>query len=30
VVLGVALVQGRLFGPRQPAPQPVPESAVCE
>ena len=30
VVLGVALVQGRLFAPRQPAPQPVPESAVCE
>jgi drug/metabolite transporter (DMT)-like permease len=30
VVLGVALVQGRLFGPRRPAPQPVPESAVCE
>ena len=28
VVLGVALVQGRLFAPRQPAPQPVPESAV--
>ena len=30
VVLGVALVQGRLFGQRQRAPQPVPESAVCE
>jgi drug/metabolite transporter (DMT)-like permease len=30
VVIGVALVQGRLFGQRQRAPQPVPESAVCE
>jgi drug/metabolite transporter (DMT)-like permease len=30
VVLGVALVQGRLFDQRQRAPQPVPESAVCE
>jgi len=30
VVLGVALVQGRLFGPREPAHQPVPESAVCD
>jgi len=30
VVLGVALVQGRLFGQRQPTPQPVPESAVCD
>jgi drug/metabolite transporter (DMT)-like permease len=29
VVLGVALVQGRLFGPR-PAPQPVPEPATCD
>jgi drug/metabolite transporter (DMT)-like permease len=28
VVLGVALVQGRLFGARQQAPEPVPESAV--
>jgi drug/metabolite transporter (DMT)-like permease len=28
VVLGVALVQGRLFGPRQPAPPPVAETAV--
>jgi drug/metabolite transporter (DMT)-like permease len=30
VVLGVALVQGRLFGPRQPVPQPVPETAACD
>jgi drug/metabolite transporter (DMT)-like permease len=30
VVLGVALVQGRLFGQRRSAPQPVPETAVCE
>jgi drug/metabolite transporter (DMT)-like permease len=30
VVLGVALVQGRLFGQRRRAPQPVRESAVCE
>ena len=30
VVLGVALVQGRLFGPRQPAPRPVPEPAACD
>jgi drug/metabolite transporter (DMT)-like permease len=30
VVAGVALVQGRLFGPRQPVPQPVPEAAVCD
>jgi drug/metabolite transporter (DMT)-like permease len=28
VVGGVALVQGRLFGPRQESPQPVPEGAV--
>jgi drug/metabolite transporter (DMT)-like permease len=30
VVLGVALVQGRLFGPRRPVPQPVPETAACD
>jgi drug/metabolite transporter (DMT)-like permease len=30
VVLGVALVQGRLFGPRHPIAQRVPESAVCD
>jgi drug/metabolite transporter (DMT)-like permease len=30
VVLGVALVQGRLFGPRQRASQAVPEPATCD
>jgi len=30
VVLGVALVQGRMLGPREPVHQPVPESAVCD
>ena len=30
VVLGVALVQGRLFAPRQPVPRPVPETAACD
>jgi drug/metabolite transporter (DMT)-like permease len=30
VVLGVALVQGRLLGARQPAKTPVAESAVCD
>jgi drug/metabolite transporter (DMT)-like permease len=30
VVAGVALVQGRLLGPRPQAAQPVPESAVCD
>jgi drug/metabolite transporter (DMT)-like permease len=29
VVAGVALVQGRLFGPRR-VPQPVPETATCD
>jgi drug/metabolite transporter (DMT)-like permease len=30
VVLGVALVQGRLFGPREPVPGRVPEPAACD
>jgi drug/metabolite transporter (DMT)-like permease len=30
VVAGVALVQGRLFGSREPAPRRVPETAACD
>jgi drug/metabolite transporter (DMT)-like permease len=30
VVAGVALVQGRLFGPRERAAEPVPKTAACD